>query len=481
MIDARCGTLRVLEDRSLAAPNAADRKIDLHIMVLPARGRDPAPDPLFILAGGPGQAATEVGPMMLAQLRDVHLKRDIVLVDQRGTGRSNPLDCEVSDDGSLAALFRTELVMDELLDCLASLDADPSLYTTPAAMDDLDDVREALGYEQINLYGASYGTRAALVYMRRHPDRVRTAVLDGAAPVEIRLPLHMAEDGAAALETLFLDCERDESCHASFPDLRAHHSTLLERLADQPQPAVLEHPRTGVVEEVVVSEQAVVAILRGALYSSELAALVPLAIERAHAGDFQQLAAMAVTASATGDSLSQGMFLSVVCAEDIPFITDEELSRHLASEDPKSGALESLREACVKWPVGEIPDGYADPVRSTVPTLILSGANDPATPSRWGDAVAATLPASRHLVIPGIGHGAWAHGCVGERMAEFMAQGSASELDFGCTKRIHRPAFFLSSAGPVALEARTDGRRPPAKGRESSPEPVAPTEGEAAR
>lgn len=444
--DARCGTLEVWED-----PGAGrGRKIALRVAVIPAIDRFPEPDPLVILVGGPGQAATEVGPLMLPALERIHRERDVVLVDQRGTGSSNPLDCDPEDDspaGELRELFRVDLDLERLADCRSKWDADPALYTTPIAMDDLDDVRAWLGYERVNLWGGSYGTRAALIYLRRHPEHVRSVILDGVAPVSMKLPLFMARDGQRALDRVFADCDADAGCKATYPDLHAQLVALLDGLAETPAHVEVEHPRTGEPVRLEIQRDAVAGILRGALYAPETAALVPTVIERAHDGDFQPLAALALT-GALSDTMSIGMFLSVVCAEDIPQLEAGEGARASAGTFLGTTMLDAVVEACEDWPTGEIPDGYADPVASEVPVLVLSGELDPATPPGWGERAAETLSNAEHVIVPGIGHGAWNRACVPDVMADFVAAGTAQGVDTSCTQRLHRPPFFVSFAGP---------------------------------
>jgi pimeloyl-ACP methyl ester carboxylesterase len=206
-VDAYCGTLKVYESRA----TKQGRQIDLNIVVLPALRSDAQPDPLFFLAGGPGQGAAQLAKLVRDIFRRVQSDRDIVLVDQRGTGKSNPLNC-LDDDDSLQSLMETpEQALEKLKACQAKYDADLTLYTTPIAMDDLDDVRAFLGYERINVYGGSYGTRAALVYMRQHGERVRTAILDGVAPPNMRLPLYFPRDTQRAFELLARDCAADRA------------------------------------------------------------------------------------------------------------------------------------------------------------------------------------------------------------------------------------------------------------------------------
>lgn len=446
----QCGTLEVFEDRDAGA----GRRIDLRVAVIPAVTSTPEPDPLFILAGGPGQAATEVGPAILPFLRKVRPRRDIVLVDQRGTGASNPLDCPDEEDGEdgqdeLQRLFSVVEDLERLSACLEQLDADPRLYTTPIAMDDLDEVRRALGYDTINLYGASYGTRAALVYMRRHPAAVRSAILDGAAPTALKLPLYMARDGERALRLALGDCAADEMCAQRFPHLEADYDRLLQRLARGPIKVRTRHPRTGEMAELEITHDAFVSQLRGALYDPDVVSLLPLILERAAAGDFDPFVALGVTFSGgMADSISIGMFLSVVCAEDLPFIRDDERREALAGTFLGGVMIDSLQASCAIWPKGELPPGYTDPVETDHPVLILSGNLDPATPPVWGEEVARHLPNSRHAIAGGAAHNVLPRGCAGEIVAQFLDAGDAGDLDLSCFEDSRRPPFFLDPSGP---------------------------------
>src|SRR6187455_2828984 len=242
--DALCGTVTVFENRH----TAIGRQIRLWVVVLPSLASTASDDPLFFLAGGPGQAAAQLASQIRGVFRQVQRTRDIVLVDQRGTGKSNPLNCRSSasslremTEGSSAALAR-------LRRCLEGYDADVRLYTTDIAMDDLDDVRAFLGYDRINLYGGSYGTRAALVYLRQHGEHVRTMILDGVAPTDMRLPLFVARDAQRSLDTWLGRCEAETRCREAYPNLQARVRTLLQRLETSPVRLRMVHPRTGVTE-----------------------------------------------------------------------------------------------------------------------------------------------------------------------------------------------------------------------------------------
>jgi len=451
---AACGTVEVYEDRAAAQ----GRRIDLKVVVLPALSRDRQPDPVFLLAGGPGMAATEMAEMAERAMRRLREKRDIVLVDQRGTGESNPLDCDLVDADSVYYVLEGGFPFQRVRDCLEGLDADPRLYTTPIAMDDLEEVRAALGYETINLWGGSYGTRAALVYLRRHGERVRAVILDGLAPPAIRLPLNMGVDAWRAMERLFEDCEAEPDCAAAFPDLRQEYEALVGRLEESAEKVWAPHPRTGESVEFEFSRQAVVFLLRGALYSAEMSRLVPLVIHRAHAGDYGPLLALSDPWSEIEGAMSVGMLFSVLCAEDIAWLSEAE--RRGLQAEPFLGAavLEMWGAVCDFWPRGELPEGYHDPVVSDKPVLVLSGEVDPVTPPRWGEAVAAHLPNSLHVVVPGVAHGTLATGCVPRLMAQFMEEASVEGLEAGCVEELARPLFFHSFTGP-RVEAAEGGAR----------------------
>ncbi len=416
--------------------------------MLPGLGSEQSSDPLFFLAGGPGQAAGELAKQISEVFRGVQTKRDIVLVDQRGTGKSNPLNCPVERD-SLQVLNEPEGVgLDRLRACLQSFNADPRLYTTAIAMDDLEDVRAHLGYGRINLYGGSYGTRAALVYLRQHGANVRSVVLDGVAPPDMRLPLFFARDAQRALDKLVSDCEADAQCGAQYPELSNRTRALLARLDAMPSRVRLTHPRTGVAEEVSVDSSFVANILAGALYSPVTASLIPEMIKRAEANDFQGLLALGLVGEAAAQNMSIGMQLSVVCAEDYPRIDGSEAARETKESVFAGHLLSSRMKACEFWPKGVVPATYYEPVSSSVPVLILSGDLDPVTPPSWGEAVSRHLSNARHFVFPGTGHGAIGTGCAVRIVQQFIDRATVHGLDTRCLEGLRRPPFFLTPAGP---------------------------------
>lgn len=443
-IAAECGTLAVPENR--AAPGG--RTIDLRVVVLPAISRGAAPDPLFLLAGGPGQAASEAFIPLLPSLGRVSQTRDIVLVDQRGTGGSNPLACPAEaegieqsndnpDDPAVQAWWR---------DCLARLDADPALYTSEIAARDLDAVRAALGYEQVNLLGVSYGTRAALTYLRLFPERVRALVLDGVVPPDMAIGAAMGRDGQRALDLVFGACRADPACAAAFPDPAADLAALLARLEAEAPVVQLDDPFTGAPAEVRLTHGLAAATVHGLSYAPETAALLPLLIHTANAGDLRPLAAQSlITSRQLADQIALGMRSAVICAEDQPFYpASVDSTGYLGDLLPRA-----LGSACAIWPRGEASAEARAPIASDVPALLLSGERDPVTPPQYGEAVAAGLPNSLHLVAAGQGHNIFFRGCLPGLVADFLDAGSAADLDTSCVERLQAPPFFTSFTGPV--------------------------------
>ncbi len=442
--DARCGAFEVYEDREAAS----GRKIALQVLLLPALANDPAPDPVFFLAGGPGAGAASMVDQIEPLFDRIRRRRDVVLVDQRGTGASAPLECDLSEEGDRELDFTTSLPPERVQACLDDYgDADLSQYVTPVAMDDLDDVRAWLGYEQINLYGGSYGTRAALVYLRRHEEHVRSVVLDGVAPVQMTLPLFFARDAHAALHKVFDDCETSPACNQRFPDLRERSAELFARLEREPVRATIVHPRTGERLERRVNRQAVALVLTGMLYSPWLSSVAPLALQRATDDDFQMLMPLATANEQVSEMMSQGMFYTVVCSEDWPRIAQEARRAETASTFAGEALFESRWKPCEQWPQAELPEAYYEPVRSDRPVLIFSGALDPVTPPSWGALAAETLPNARHIVAEKLAHGVSSAGCGPRLIEEFLDEADASDLDAECINDLDRPAFLLS---PVA-------------------------------
>ena len=467
---AKCGSLTVPENRN--APGG--RQITLHIAVVPAISRDPASDPIFYLAGGPGSAATEDYLALAGAFSRLNEKRDIVLVDQRGTGQSHPLACPAADaaaaaaanaaidvavsgtvigDGALSTAEGDEAYATWAQDCLSELDADTRYYTTSDAIQDLDQVREALGYPQVNLYGVSYGTRVALSYLRRYPTRTRTVILDGVVPQDEALGLTMSSDAQRALNLIFLRCAADTACREAYSDLGTRFTRLLARLDQAPVRLTIADPTTGEPVEVTFDREQLGLAVRLFSYQTETAALLPMLIyDAAATGDLSRLAAQYLIVSKQLEgNLNRAMHNSVVCAEDVPFYGESGGSANgaVAERDGYLGmAYQDLESACSAWSAVRAPADFKQPVTSDVPALLLSGEADPVTPPANAERVAATLKNSVSAVAPGQGHGVILRGCAWRVATDFVESGTVDGLEIACIGQTQPFPFFTNNTGP---------------------------------
>lgn len=457
--ELRCGTIEVLEDRS----EPAGRRIGIHVVVAPALGETRRPDPLFYFAGGPGDAAAANVPDMLGLFDEVRRERDVVFVDQRGTGKSNRLGCDAPGSAEEPHGYFEEHFNDEMVRrCRETLAAraDLTLYTTSIAMDDIDEVRARLGYEQINLFGGSYGTRAAQVYMRRHTAHVRSAVLLGTAGMRQHLPLYHARDAQASMDGLLQACAKDAACAQAFPRVREELDAVIARLAQAPAHATIADPRTGAPMEVPISRGVFAENLRFSTYTPAVAAAAPLLIHRAHAGDFTPFARITLaTEPWLREALAWGMHLSVTCSEDVPFFPAD-VTPLVEGTYLGDYRARLQQRACALWPRGELPEAYHEPVAVDVPTLLISGALDPVTPPRWAEEVAQHLPHHLHLVLPEGHHGFFGMSnveCMVGIMSRFVAAGRIEGLDTSCTTSMKRPPFLTQASELDALLAALAG------------------------
>lgn len=451
---ALCGSLRRPLDQ--AAPQG--RQIDVHYAVLPALARNRRPDPVLFFAGGPGQSAIDLAGNVGRLLARLGNRRDIVLIDQRGTGRSAPLVCtEAPPTQPLALTSDAKGQLARLNECRAQLQALPHgdlrHYSTWLAMQDADAVRAALGVSQVNLVGASYGTRAALDYMRQFPQAVRRAVLDGVAPADMVLPASASGDNQAALDAVFSACEADAGCRARHPGLRGSWQSLLKTL---PRQISVAHPLTGQRETFVASRDLVLALLRAPLYSPALVAALPHALAEAAQDRFEALFGLAsALSSGRRGRIAEGMHFSVVCSEDLP----RRLPGQGAPAAPPSDFGDSFAvqytRVCGDWPRGGVPEAFYTLPPARAATLLLSGGADPATPPRHGQRVADALGAkARHVVVANAGHGVMALPCMRDVLFRFIDAAddeAALQVDADCARSLPRAAVF---APPAAASAR---------------------------
>lgn len=432
----RVGTFRVFEDREAGA----GREIHLDVVILPARSDEPAPDPVFVLMGGPGQNAAALASHWLDHwFRE---ERDIVLLGQRGTGGDNDLRCvargPLPAQEELDAAFEPEAFRACLDDLSAQFDL--TKYATHLAIDDAEDLRQALGYGQINLSGGSYGTRAALVYLRRHPESVRCAIMNGVAPIEFINPLYHAQAAQQAIDLIFAECDASEACRERFGDLEGKFLMVLARLDAGPVPAHVVDPATGARVEVELSRRAFADGLRVIMYSDSRR--VPLMIDRAFEGDFDLIAQAALASKrAIRDSLAMGMLLCVTCAEDVAQITPEMIAPATDGSFFGADRVRGQMAICAFWPRSDLPGDFDVPVASDVPVLLLSGTLDPVTPPVWGEVAGRHLSRSLHVVAPGA-HGVGG-GCIESIVRAFLADPDPAAIDTSCVERMELGPFDL--------------------------------------
>jgi pimeloyl-ACP methyl ester carboxylesterase len=444
--EAQCGNVQ----RPLDPAQPQGKSITVHYVVVPAMARNKLPDPVFLLGGGPGQSAIDLAPQVLPLLQRLNNRRDLVFVDQRGTGRSAPLECEDPRQLPLADQADPERQFKLLMQCrdtLAQLPhGDMRFYTTTIAMQDLDAVRAQVGAARINLIGASYGTRAGLEYQRQFPKHTRRSVLDGVAPPDMVLPASIVTDGQAAFEAMFKACDAEDACRRQHPSLRADWQALLASL---PKPVTIGHPLTGEPEKLMLTREMLLGTVRGPLYLPSLAAALPHAISEAARGRFEPLVGVnALFGGRKGMQLAMGMHFSVVCAEDHP--------RLAASPVPTGDFGGSFgrvyQRVCENWPRGAPPAAFYEIGTSATPVLLLSGSIDPVTPPRHGERAAQALgPNARHVVAPNVGHGVMGIGCMRDVIFRFIDAATdkdALAVDAACVKNIPRPPAFQ----PVRLD-----------------------------
>ncbi len=443
-LNAECATLEVPENWD----DANSRRIKLALALVPSRSPKPKLDPVFILAGGPGQSARESWRMMAATFRAVLADRHVVLLDQRGTGASNRFDCPMPEE--VDPLITTVDPQQAAAMARACIDAvkdthDVRFYSTEDAARDLDHVRQKLGAEQVNLVGISYGTRMGQIYTKRYPERVRSLLLDSVIPNELILGTEHSANLEDVLKAQLRRCRDDAECGKQFGDPYATLRELAAQLRAAPRMAPGRDPRSGEAKDQPLTRGSLITIARMFMYSSETAGLLPLTLAEAKAGRFEPMLAQAAMMSEDmGAQLATGVNWSVVCAEDAdhfaPRPQDDEL---LMGQE----FIVMTINWCREWPRREVPADFHAPMTGATPTLILSGEFDPVTPSRYGDQVVANLPNGRHLLVPGQGHSVMGRGCGPKLVDTFIDTADAKALEADCLKQLTPAPFFLNFAG----------------------------------
>lgn len=444
-LEAQCTTFEVPEDRA----NPTGRKVPLNIAWLaPEKEGDLLPDPLFFLAGGPGQSAVDSFQQIAPAFKELRKRRNVILVDQRGTGKSNLLACEASPEAvSSPQSYEPEAFAAEAAKCAAELSkkADLRHYTTTEAVADLDTVRQAIGAAQINLYGVSYGTRVAQQYAMRHPQATRSIVLDSPVPNSLQLGNIFARNLDDALALQFAQCSNVASCKDKLGDPRAELDALLARLRAQPVTVTYRDAASGEQREGQLTAETVAGLVRMYAYMPAAGALLPKLIHEAGAGRYEDLMALTqMLQSDMKDSMAMGMQLSVVCSED-----GESMTGAGGDEGTVLGnqMAQGMAAMCKVWPKGTAPADFHQPLATQVPALVLAGEFDPVTPPRYGEEVVKHLPNSRLFVLRGQGHAVLGAGCMPKLFAQFVEKADAKSLDGACLDKLNYVPPFTSFNG----------------------------------
>ncbi len=430
--EAMCTKIEVPVDHK----DPSEEKMSLHVVKLPAIRANAEDDPVFVLAGGPGQGASEVISTLYPALRKIHQRRTLIFLDQRGTGQSGPLDCELPEDNGV------EVPVEALQACVRDLPRSASWYQTEYLAADTNWTRQVLGYQSINIYGVSYGTRLSLTIMQNYPTAVRSAVLDGVVPFQKSIGGDFGDGVRHALDQVFIDCESTEDCNAAFPDLRAEYETVVHSLQDSgPRNIGHHHSITGVKTYTEVSDQVFWGVLQQLLYQGVTTSLIPYAIHNIATYD-DWSTVVGWLGNSPFDGIPIGLYLSIMCAEDVPkidFSTPTEMDLGVLSTT-------QLKEMCSIWnvePVSTDSTGWT----SDIPTLLLSGVNDPVTPPEYGDLALSQLRNATHVVVSGTAHNTIYHPCIYEMATDFYQDLNPQSLDTKCATELKRPPFILSATG----------------------------------
>jgi pimeloyl-ACP methyl ester carboxylesterase len=443
-IKARCGVF----ERLLDPDDASSTLLKLSVAVVPALSLEAEPDPLVPIAGGPGGASISFYASYAQAFEKVRRHREILLIDQRGTGESEFMGCDFEDDLQEGRFSREDTIA-YTESCLDMLPHDPRFFTTSVAVRDLEALRQALGYPALNLYGSSYGTRVAQHYARRFPATTRSVILDGVVPPQLPLGPGIALEAQKALLAIFNRCTANPDCDSAFPGIADTFVQLEAGLAEQPVSVELSHPLSGERQTFEFNEMEFAAVIRLMSYSPDTVALMPLLIHQAANGNFVPLAATFLAIEADmSEHIANGMHNAVVCTEDTPFYADIDVAA-LDKTYIGSTMTEALLATCSVWPTGVLDDDLREPLNTDTPVLLLSGSADPITPPYFAELAAVDMANARLLTGADQGHGLGGRGCMPDIVGRFVATASVDELDTDCMERLYVMPFFLDFAGPA--------------------------------
>lgn len=436
-----CGSLELPLDYS--DPDGV--KIPVHVAVLPAVSATPEKDPLVVFAGGPGQTAGDYGPFAKVAFHEILKKREIILIDQRGTGKSYGMRCEY---GTLEDVLLDPTEVAQV--CRAEYDIDVRHFTLENIMRDTNEIRKKLGYQQLNLWGGSYGTKSVSLYLKRYPEQVRSIIVDGVLPPDQSLFLSAPASAERALGKLVADCETQSSCQAAFPDFRKQVGELVERAAQGELSFKGLDPITGKPLDIDIEFEVVIESIRSVMYGAEGTTLLPYVVNQAHAGNLTPMLASLLGSSAISDSMYMGATLSLLCGEDVASVTAEQAAKAGEGSFARDSYYRIWSSSCKGWDFMRPTEAdFFSPATGDVPALILSGDLDPVTPPPLGERWLEGFPNGRHIIVAGTGHNTSHVGCMPKLLGEFMESLDAKALDASCLDYLDRLPLVVSANGNI--------------------------------
>lgn len=437
----RCGKLTVPENYQ----KPSDKQIELNFVVLPAIDLNEDHMPMMFLAGGPGQAAADLATGIAPLFTEVRKTRDIILIDQRGTGKSATLECPDVEIPDPYSSLTEDLDLENVKQCLSELKYDLSQFGSENAIRDFEQVRIALGHQQVNLYGGSYGTRAALVYMRMYESSIRSVVLDSVGPIEVPIGV-FGQSAARAFDIVLDNCKNDEICHKAYPNLRDEFEQVVARLEKAPFNVDITHPRLGTKTQLLMSKGKFTGQIRMMLYSPRMHRMIPLIIHQTYLENYAPITGF-IAANAEGAGIHEAVLFNIVCNEDYPRITEQQWAADAKNTLDGEFSQLAFTSVCPLWPKYEVSKDFYQPVTANIPTLILSGNMDPVTPPSNGDYSDKSLPNSRHIVDANSAHIVNANKCTSTMIREFFDNKDPQAVDITCLEDNPKPSFVPSLNG----------------------------------
>lgn len=440
------GFLEVRENRKIKP----GRKIPISVLVLPAKNGAAVKPPLFSFSGGPGGPGTDLLFRFLGDYKELNNERDIVLVDQRGTGKSNPLGCKFLENRLILEDYLSEMYPEEVIKkCFDSLSAiaDLKQYTTPNIADDIDEVRNWLGYDKIDVIGFSYGTRLAQVYLKRFPENTNNIILFGAVSLTLKMPLHHASDAQRAIDLLFKDCADDSACAEAYPNLKEEFNSIVETLRKENIKMEYKHPQIDSAVTLTFHEYDFTESIRRTMYSQAGQRQVPYLIHEFYKKNYEVFLDWILPEDLMREGdFADGMYLSVTCTEDVPFVDYYTAQKLNSGTYLGNYRTDQQKRACDCWVKGELPEDYFDSVVSEKPVLIISGFMDPITPPEIGKELLKHFPKGKQTIVRYLSHSSTGLKNINylvDYMMKFLNENSTENLDDSKLKFLEPVDFKL--------------------------------------